>query len=135
MPDEFRSPLRPPLDYRPKAEPTPAPPWVALVAAWAGLIVLIASVVFIFLPGSRDPRAELELAANYYVADWFIPVPIYGSAVAMFLGIIVIWQMRKLPRPLPRELILQRMQAWVGVALAFLGAAIVYLDVALRGPK
>ena len=134
MPDEFRSPLHS-QDYRTPAEPTPAPAWVALAAAWGGLIVLLASVVFIFLPGSRHPRAELERADSYSVADRFIPFPIYGSAVALFLGIVVIWQMRKLPRPLPAALLMQRIQAWVGVALAFLGAAIVYLDVALRGPK
>jgi len=115
--------------------PSPAPAWVAFVAAWGGLIVLIAAIVFVFLPGSRAPRAELEHAASYSAADRFVPYPIYGSAIAMFLGIVVLWQMRKLPRPLPAAMLMQRLQAWVGVVLALLGAAIVYIDVALRGPK
>ena len=51
--DDFDS-LLPPAEKR----PTPAPAWVALVAAWAGLLMLLASVVFIFLPGSVNPRAE-----------------------------------------------------------------------------
>jgi len=52
----------------------------------------------------------------------------------MFLGMVVLWQMRRQPRPLPAPLVAQRIQAYVGIVLALLGAAIIYLHVALRGP-
>jgi hypothetical protein len=77
----------------------------------------------------------LEHAEPYSPADRFLPVPIYASAVAMFLGIVVLWQMRKEPRPLPAALVNQRVQAYVGIALAILAAAVVYIHVALRGPR
>ena len=133
--DSFRSPL-PPIDPpEPPRRPTPAPPWVALAAAWAGLLMLVASVVLLFLPGSVDPRAELEHSRSYSLADRFLPLPIYGTTVAMFLGIVVLWQMRKEPRPLPDALSAQRLQAWVGIVLAFVGAAVIYVWVGLRGPR
>ena len=133
--DTFRSPL-PPIDPPgPAKRPTPAPAWVALAAAWAGLLMLVASVAFVFLPGSVNPRAELERSQAYSVADRFLPVPIYGTAVAMFLGIVVLWQMRKEPRPLPEAMAAQRVQAWVGIWLALLGAAIIYVWVAIHGPR
>jgi len=124
----------PPLN--PDAPPTPrlAPAWVALLAAWLGLLTLLASIVFPFLPGSRDPRAELQHLKPYSFADKFLPFPIYGSVVAMFLGIVVLRQMRREPRPLPHALIAQRVQAWVGIILALVGAAFIYLFVALLGP-
>ena len=133
--DPLRAPL-PPLQppIAPK-RPTPAPAWVALVAAWAGLLMLGASVVFIFLPGSVNPRAELEHARAYSVADRFLPLPIYGTTVAMFLGIVVLWQMRKEPRPLPDAMAAQRVQAWVGIVLAFVGAALIYVWVYFHGPR
>ena len=97
--------------------------------------MLAASVVFVFLPGSRDARAELEHRTTYSLADRFLPVPIYGIAVALFVGIVVFWQMRKEPRPLTDALVAQRVQAWVGIVLALLGAAVIYVWVALRGPS
>lgn len=114
---------------------TPAPAWVALLAAWFGLIMLVASIVFIFLPGSRDPQAELQHKTQYSFADRFLPVPIYGVTIAMFLGIVVLWQMRKEPRPLPDAMVAQRLQAWVGIALGLAGAVVIYVHVALYGPK
>jgi hypothetical protein len=128
--DDFDSLLPPP-----QKRPTPAPPWVALAAAWSGLLMLAASVVFVFLPGSVDPRRELEHARPYSAADKFLPLPIYGITVALFLGIVVLWQMRKEPRPLPDAMVAQRVQAWVGIVLALLGAAVIYGWVALRGPR
>jgi hypothetical protein len=133
MADSFKSPLTPPAE--PTAAPTPAPAWVALLAAWAGLLMLIASVAFIFLPGTRHPRQELEHAAPYSAADRFLPVPIYGITIALFLGIVVLWQMRREPRPLADALLAQRVQAWVGIALSLLGAAVIYIDVGLHGPR
>jgi hypothetical protein len=115
--------------------PRLAPAWVALLAAWLGLLTLVASIVFLFLPGSRDPRAELEHLKPYSIADRFLPLPIYGCVVAMFLGIVVLWQMRRERRPLPDALVAQRVQAWAGIGLALLGAAIIYMYVALRGPR
>jgi hypothetical protein len=133
--DTFRSPL-PPIDPpAPPKRPTPAPAWVALAAAWAGLLMLIASVVFIFLPGSVNPLAELEHARPYSSADKFLPLPIYGTTVAMFLGIVVLWQMRKEPRPLPEAMVAQSVQAWVGIALGLAGAIVLYTWVGLRGPR
>ena len=132
---EFRSPLSPVEPEPPGKPPTPAPPAVALIAAWAGLLMLLASVVFVFLPGSQNPRAELERQQRYSAADRFLPLPIYGIAVTLFLGIVVLWQMRREPRPLPQAMILQRLQAWIGVVLALLAAVIIYADVALRGPR
>ena len=127
--------LRQAPDLRPAGKPTPAPAWVALAAAWLGLLMLVASAAFIFLPGSRDPRAELEHLQPYSVADRFLPLPIYGIAVALFLGIVVLWHMRREPRPLPDALVAQRVQAWVGIVLALVGAVVIYTWVALRGPK
>jgi len=127
--DDFHSLLPPP-----EKRPTPAPAWVALLAAWAGLLMLVASVVFVFLPGSVDPRRELEHARPFSPADKFLPLPIYGIAVALFLGIVVLWQMRKEPRPLPEAMLAQRVQARVGIVLALLGACVIYGWVAWRGP-
>lgn len=128
-PDDFRS-----LLPDPAPRPTPAPAWVSLLAVWAGLLMLIASAVFVFLPGSQNPRAELEGSRPYSPADRFLPLPIYGLTVSLFLGIVVLWQMRKEPRPLPDALANQRLQARVGIALSLLGAAIIYTWVAFRGP-
>jgi hypothetical protein len=130
----MHDPLPLKLPPEPPAPPTPAPAWVAFISAWLGLLMLVASIVFVFLPGSKDPRAELEHLQPYSLADRFLPIPIYGITVAMFLGIVVLWQMRKEQRPLPDALVAQRLQAYVGIALAFLGAVIVYAHVALRGP-
>lgn len=118
-----------------RSSATPAPAWVALLAAWLGLIVLIASVVFVFLPGSRDPKAELENLQPYSPADRFLPVPVYGIAVALFVGIVVLWQMRHLPRPLPEAYVAQRVQAWVGIGLSLLATAIIYTWVGIYGPR
>jgi hypothetical protein len=128
--------LRPLLKYRPEPKmPTPAPAWVAFLAAWVGLIMLIASIVFVFLPGSQNPVAELEHRTQYSIADRFLPLPIYGVTAAMFLGIVVLWQMRKELRPLPDAMVAQRLQAWAGIWLGFIGAAIIYIHVALHGPR
>ena len=127
--DDFES-----LIPAPAKRPTPAPPWVALLATWAGLLMLVASIVFVLLPGSVDPRAELEHARRYSPADRFLPLPIYGIAVALFLGIVVLWQMRREPRPLHDALAAQRVQAWVGIALGLAGALVIYVWVYFRGP-
>jgi hypothetical protein len=133
--DDFVSPIKPPASFDPPRLPTPAPAWVALASAWAGLIVLIASIVFLFLPGSRDPVAELEHARPYSLADRFLLIPMYGIPVALFLGIIVFWQMRRHPRPLPEAMTMQRVQAGIGIALALLATIILYFHVALHGPR
>ena len=97
--------------------------------------MLLAAIVFVFLPGSTDPVAELEHRTDYSFADRFLPLPIYGVTVAMFLGIVVLWQMRSEPRPLPAALVSQRLQAWVGIALGLAGAIVVYVHVAMHGPR
>jgi hypothetical protein len=123
--------LLPPAEKR----PTPAPAWVALAAAWVGLLMLIASIVFTLLPGSVNPRAELEHARAYSIADRFLPLPIYGITVALFMGIVVLWQMRSEPRPLNPALSAQRVQAWAGIVLALLGAVVIYVWVYFHGPR
>jgi hypothetical protein len=129
-------PLKPPPDEKPKPRPTPAPAWVALLAAWLGLITFAASIVLLCLPGSRNPRAELEHARPYSLADRFFPVPVYLSVAALFVGIIVFWQMRREPRPLPQAMVAQRLQAAVGIVLALLGIAIFYFFAARHvGPR
>ena len=126
-------PLQPPPDDKPR--PTPAPAWVALMSAWLGLLTLIASITLLLLPGSKSPRAELERAKPYSLADRFFPVPVYMSVVALFLAIVVFWQMRREPRPLPDAMVAQRMQAWVCVVLALLAIVIFYAFAAHRaGP-
>ena len=125
-------PLKPP---EPSRKPLLAPAWVALLAAWMGVIVLIASIVFIFLPGARDPRGELEHRVPFSLADRFLPVPIYGVAITLFVAIVVLWQMRREPRPLPDALLAQRVQAWVGIALSLIAAIVVYVHVARHGPR
>jgi hypothetical protein len=125
-------PLKPP---EPPRKPALAPAWAALLAVWMGVIVLIASVVFIFLPGARDPRGELEHRVPFSLADRFLPVPIYGVAVTLFVSIVVLWQMRREPRPLPNALVAQRVQAWVGIALSVIAAVVVYVHVARHGPR
>ncbi|WP_428940234.1 hypothetical protein [Fontivita pretiosa] len=129
--DPLKPLLREPAESH---RPTPTPAWVPLLTAWLGLIMLVASIVLIFLPGSVNPREELEHAREYSAADRFLPVPIYGIALTLFLGIVVLWQMRKEPRPLPAALVNQRVQAWVGIVLALLGAVLIYVWVGLRGP-
>ena len=127
-------PLIPPPDDAP--HPTPAPAWVSLLAAWLGLLSLIATIVLFFLPASRNPRAELEHARPYSPADRFFPVPAYLSVVALFMAIVVFWQMRREPRPLPDGMLAQRVQAWVGVVLTMMAIVIFYAFAARHaGPK
>jgi hypothetical protein len=127
-------PLKPVDDDVPK-RPTLAPAWLALVTPWLGLLMLVLAVVFPFLPGTKDPRAELEHLRPPSFADRFLPVPMYGITVTLFLGIIVLWQMRREPRPLPPPLIAQRIQAWAGIGLAAIATIILYIYIALHGPK
>jgi len=120
-------PLKP-VDDLPdkKPPPTPAPPWVALLSAWLGLITLICSLALPFLPGSRRPREELEHRSPWSAADRWLPFPIYLSVVALFLGIIVLWQMRKEPRPLPDAFAAQRLQAWVCIWITIVAIVFMY---------
>jgi hypothetical protein len=134
VPDESL-PLKPPDDRPEKSRPTLAPAWLALLTSWLGLFMLVAAIVFTLLPGSRDPVAELQHARPFSLQDRFLPIPIYGIALVLFLGIVILWQMRKEPRPLPEELVYQRIQAWTGIVLSLIGAAVVYGYVALHGPK
>jgi hypothetical protein len=128
-------PLKPPPhEPAPQHRPTPAPPWVALLTTWLGLLTLIAALIVPFLPGTRSPREELEGLQPYAAADWFILIPMYAAPVVFFLGIVVLWQMRKEPRPLPDAMLAQRLQAWVGMALAMIGVVFLYTFVWLRGP-
>ena len=117
-------PLKPLADEKPA--PTPAPPWVALASAWLGLITLFCTILLMFLPGSRNPRLELERIRQYSLADRFLPVPAYLSVVSLFVGIVVIWQMRKEPRPLPDAMVAQRVQAYVGLFITLVAITLLY---------
>ena len=125
-------PLKPPHE---PGRPALAPAWVSLVTAWLGLIVLIGAILLPFLPGSVSPREEIEHLRPYSLADRFLPFLMFGITLSLFQGIVVIWQMRKEPRPLPDALISQRVQAYVGIGLALIATIIVYTWVAYRGPK
>jgi hypothetical protein len=114
---------------------TPAPAWAALLAAWLGLIVLVASIILIFLPGSQHPKEELEHLKPYSFADRYLPVPLYGIVVALFVGIVVLRQMRDLPRPLADGYVAQRVQAWVGIVLSLIATAVIYTWVGIHGPR
>src|SRR5262249_1398744 len=118
MPEDFRSPLKPPSD--PSPPPTLVPAIVPFLAAWLGLLTLLAALALPLLPGSRHPRAELEHREPYSLADRFIPIPIYATVVVLFLAIVTLWQMRKEPRPLPAALLSQRLQACVAILLSVL---------------
>ena len=124
-------PKLPPTPRKPR---TPAPAWVALASAWLGLLSVVVAIAIPFLPGSKDPVAELQHAAPYSVADRVLAVGIYLSPAAIFLGIVVMWQMRDERRPLPEAMVAQRVQAWVGIWLGIAGAAVIYAWVAFRGP-
>ena len=124
----------PPKLPTPPKPRTPAPPWVALLAAWAGLLAVVVAIAIPFLPGSKDPVAELQHASPYSIADRVLAGGIYVSPIAIVLGIVVLWQMGDERRPLPDALVAQRVQAWVGIVLGILGAAIIYAWVAFRGP-
>ncbi len=133
--DDFVSPL-PSLDsIRTPRRATPAPAWVALLVAWLGLIMLVASIVFIFLPGTQRPKAELEHMAPYSLADKFLPFPIYGITVSLFIGIVVLRQMKDEPRPLPEAMVAQRVQAWAGIWLSLFATAVIYIYMYFHGPR
>jgi hypothetical protein len=123
-------PLRPAATTPGSKPVTAAPAWVALLTAWLGLITLGTSLALPFVPGSKNPRAELEHARPYSAADRFILVPVYGSVAAIFLGIVVLWQMRREARPLAPPLVAQRLQAWAGMCLALAGVVFFYIYVA-----
>jgi hypothetical protein len=130
---EDELPLKP-AEPRPRKQVTPAPAWVALAAPWLGLITLILSIVTFIVPGSRDPQGELMHARPYSTADIVLPVALYIAVAAIFIGLLVLWQMRTQPRPLSAPLAAQQLQAMVGLVLAAIGVTIVYIGVALRGP-
>ena len=79
-----------------------------------------------FLPGSKNPRLELEHVRKYSLADRFLPLPAYMSVVSLFVGIIVFWQMRKEPRPWPEAMVAQRVQAYVGIFLTCVAIFLLY---------
>jgi hypothetical protein len=126
-------PLKPPLD--PPKRRTLAPAWLSFACAWLGLLNLALSLALPFVPGSKDPRAELTHARPYSLADWLLLIAIYLCPLTITLSLIVIRQMATEPRPLPDALRLQRLQAFTGIALALLSAVILYTFVALRGPS
>lgn len=133
-----KDPLDHPLPLKGVDEPRKpvlAPAWVALGTAWGGLLMMVLSVVFLFLPGSQSPKEELERLREYSLADRFLPLPMYGIAAVLFMGIVVLWQMRREPRPLPDALVAQRVQAWVGIVLALIATVIIYVWVAIYGPR
>ena len=121
-------PLKP-VDDPPKKERAPAPAWVALAAPWLGLITLILSIAVFLVPGSRDARAESMHQRPWSAADVVVTIAEYVSVLAVFVGLTVILQMRSQPRPLSAPLAAQRLQAIVGLVLAFIGVGIIYVGI------
>ena len=102
---------------------------MALACAWIGLLSLLAALAVPFLPGSQNPVEELE-RSRYALSDRFFPIPMYGSIIGLFLGIVTLWQMRRERRPLDPALGAQRLQAIVGLVLALLAVVFLYAFVA-----
>jgi hypothetical protein len=121
-------PLKP-IDDTPKKERAPAPAWVALAAPWLGLLTLLLSITVFLVPGSRDARAEFTHQRPWSAADVVVTIAEYLSVVAVFVGLVVIWQMRTQPRPLSAPLAAQKLQAVVGLVLSFVGVAIIYVGI------
>ena len=126
---DLHDPLPPLKESAPTKLITPAPAWVALLAAWLGLFALLSAVALPLLPGSRNPRAELTHARPYAPADRWLPVPTYASVAAIFLGCVVLWQTRREPRPLSDALRAQHVQAYVGLVLAGMAVMVIYVFV------
>ena len=114
---------------KPKKERTPAPAWLALASPWLGLLTLILSITTFLVPGSRDPRAEFTHQRPWSPADIVVTIAEYTSVLAVFVGLVVIWQMRTQPRPLSAPLAAQKLQAIVGLILAFIGVTIIYVGI------
>ena len=127
MPHE-ELPLKPVAD-EPKKDRNPAPAWVALAAPWLGLLTLILSIIVFLVPGSRDPQAEFMHQRPWSAADVVVTIAEYTSVLAVFVGFVVIWQMRTQPRPLSAPLAAQKMQAIVGLVLSFIGVVIIYVGI------
>jgi hypothetical protein len=121
-------PLKPIVD-KPKKERHPAPAWVALAVPWLGLLTIILAIVVFIVPGSRDPVAEFRHQRPWSAADVVVTVAEYTSVLAVFVGLVVLWQMRTQPRPLSTPLAAQRIQAIVGLVLSFIGVAIIYVGI------
>ena len=121
-------PLKPVAD-NPRKERTPAPAWVALAAPWLGLLTLILSIVVFMVPASRDPQAEFTHQRPWSAADVVVTIAEYTSVLAVFVGLVVIWQMRTQPRPLSAPLAAQKAQAIVGLVLSLIGVVIIYVGI------
>jgi hypothetical protein len=121
-------PLKPVAD-EPRRERSPAPAWVALAAPWLGLLTLILSIIVFIVPASRDPQAEFTHQRPWSPADVVVTIAEYTAVVAVFVGLVVIWQMRTQLRPLSAPLAAQRLQAIFGLVLSFIGIAIVYVGI------
>src|SRR4051812_37094762 len=121
-------PLKP-IEDKPKSEPNPAPAWLALASPWLGLLTLILSIAVFLVPASRDPQAEFMHQRPWSPADIVVTIAEYTAVVAVFVGLVVIWQMRTQPRPLSVPLAAQKLQAIVGLVLSFLGVVIIYVGV------
>jgi hypothetical protein len=121
-------PLKPVAD-NPTRERDPAPAWVALAAPWLGLLTLSLSIIVFIVPGSRDPQAEFTHQRPWSAADIVVTIAEYTSVLAVFVGLVVIWQMRTQPRPLSAPLVAQQLQAIVGMVLSSIGVAIIYVGI------
>src|SRR4051812_37813505 len=110
-------PLKPIAD-KPIKDRNPAPAWVALAAPWLGLLTLSLSIVVFLVPASRDPQAEFTHQRPWSAADIVVTIAEYTSVLAVFVALVVIWQMRTQPRPLSPPLAAQKVQAIVGLILS-----------------
>ena len=72
------------------------------------------------LPGWLSTIDHKRIAKRYFV-----------TAIAFLLVGLSLAE----PRPLRDALVIQRVQAWVGIALSLIAAAVVYIHVARHGPR
>lgn len=85
---------------------------LALASAWIGLVsLLMATSMVLYRPAFSDLGVTLVLY--------------FGTPGAICLGGLVLWAHRRDIAP-SSELQAQRLQAWVGITLAVLSAAMVY---------
>jgi hypothetical protein len=92
---------------------------LSLLSAWMGLAVLALALAMVFV--------------RSLFADPLLPIALYGAALSMTLGGLVLWSHRKdaAPEPAVRA---QRTQSKVGIGLSLAAVTIVYVLIAYARP-
>ncbi len=105
-----------------------APAWVAVASAWMGFLSLLSAIALPFVGKYLRSRGVVS-SGHWRSGDLWLPFPVYTAVVAVVLGMVAMWQMRKVRRPIPGDMVSQRMQAWFGMVLGGLSVALVYIYV------